>query len=254
MSSIIARLNTELSALTAQAASLMVFRNRAFERGNIDTANRAMSDWRRNAQRRQSIRQSIAEQQENRAVTPPPRPRNTRPPEIRRREREAMRTVYVNVGSGNCCSRCGALGHIRSNIVCPLFDTEPNARVRVVRTGVRVSQLRLNIERLREAERSTTLKPSIQIVKVSDEVSDEVSSEEECPICMECPDEAHRVKTNCGHEFCRDCMKGTIENTPSTYAGFQLVKKTACPVCRANINILNCMSFETCFELRNVVA
>jgi hypothetical protein len=249
MSSIIARLNTELSALTAQAASLMVCRNRAFSRGDIGTANRAMSDWIRNAQRRQTIRQSIAEHQENRAVTPPLIRPATSPPEIRRRESESMRTVYVNVGTGSHCSRCGTVGHNRNNRECPLFDTEPNARVRVVRRDLRVS--RLNIERALEAERSTTLKPSIQIVKVFVEAP---SSEEECPICMECPNEADRVKTNCGHEFCRDCMKGTIDNTPSTYVGNVLVKKTACPICRANINILNCMSFETCFELRNVVA
>jgi len=249
MSSIIARLNMELSALTADAASLMVYRNRAFERGYIVTANLAITIWRRNAKCQQTIRRSIAEHQENRAVTPPPRPRNTRPPEIRRRESESMRTVYVNVGSGSCCSRCGTVGHNRNNRECLLFDTEPNARVRVVRRDLRVS--RLNIERALEAERSTILKPSIQIVNVLVEAP---SSEEECPICMECPNEADRVKTNCGHEFCRDCMKGTIDNTPSTYVGNVLVKKTACPICRANINILNCMSFETCFELRNVVA
>lgn len=44
---------------------------------------------------------------------------------------------------------------------------------------------------------------------------------EECPICMEA--KRFAVATNCGHEFCGECLEAAIRHRPN------------CPICRAPI-------------------
>ena len=60
----------------------------------------------------------------------------------------------------------------------------------------------------------------------NDETSDtsEVkSSEEECPICYESLNNKFSLTTDCGHKFCLDCFKKTVEI------------KSSCPLCRKEV-------------------
>lgn len=206
-----------------------------------------------------------------RAVTPPARPPPTQPPPIQ--PRAPMRVVRVEGGQHFCCSRCGGAGHNRSNRACPLFTTQPNERVRVVRTLtpeelIERERQRMNVERsisqFRErmaaaSENSTqqvgNAKPCIRLIQNLDET---VSQEpEDCPICLDCPVMAQRVKTNCSHEFCVGCVIGTIRNTRTRYirnTDGEYKKIVPCPMCRVEIVSLNCMAAAGLNELTPFVA
>jgi len=167
------------------------------------------------------------------------------------------------------CSRCGGAGHNRNNRACPLFATQPDERVRVVRTLT--PEEVIERERQRETQRIQNLyrgrmaaaenrsqdiedmKPSIQLIQNVDET---VSQEpENCPICLDCPEMAQRVKSNCSHEFCVGCVIGTIRNTRARYIGNREYKKIVpCPMCRAEIVSLKCMAAAGLNELTPLVA
>lgn len=203
-----------------------------------------------------------------RAVTPPARPPPTQPPAIQ--PRAAMRVVRVEGGQHFCCSRCGGAGHNRNNRACPLFATQPDQRVRIVRTltpeeVIERERQRMNVERsisqFRErmaaaenrSQNIEDMKPSIQLIHNLDET---VSREpEDCPICLDCPEMTQRVKANCSHEFCVGCVVGTIRNTRTRYIGNREYKKIVpCPMCRAEIVSLNCMAAAGLNELTPLVA
>jgi hypothetical protein len=205
-----------------------------------------------------------------RAVTPPARPPPTQPPAIQ--PRAAMRVVRVEGGQHFCCSRCGGAGHNRNNRACPLFATQPDQRVRIVRTLtpeeiIERERQRMNVERsisqfrerMAAAENRTqqvgNAKPCIRLIQNVDET---VSQEpEDCPICLDCPAMAQRVKSNCSHEFCVGCVIGMIRNTPTRYirnTDGQYKKIVPCPMCRAEIVSLNCMAAAGLNELTPLVA
>ena len=54
----------------------------------------------------------------------------------------------------------------------------------------------------------------------------------ECPVCLDPLHYNNIQKTNCSHEFCRDCLTNTIKS----YVNRR--NKAACPLCRSNIELI----------------
>jgi hypothetical protein len=54
----------------------------------------------------------------------------------------------------------------------------------------------------------------------------------ECPICLDHLQYHNIQKTNCSHEFCKDCLTKTIKSFVNRR------NKAACPLCRSNIELI----------------
>lgn len=59
------------------------------------------------------------------------------------------------------------------------------------------------------------------------EKQDDLEEKCECNICYEESEKQHFVKYNCGHEFCKDCIKKSLQNESKI--------KPCCAFCRADI-------------------
>lgn len=71
-------------------------------------------------------------------------------------------------------------------------------------------------------------------------------SECECNICYESYNKDKFVKLNCGHEFCKGCMKQTLQNVVS--------ETPQCAFCRKEINTMEVSSEEIVNEFNNLIA
>jgi len=70
---------------------------------------------------------------------------------------------------------------------------------------------------------------SIKIIMVKSKLQ---HSDKDCPICLDSIEYDNIQKTNCNHEFCKDCLTKTIK-------GFANRRNYAkCPLCRSNIEII----------------
>ena len=86
----------------------------------------------------------------------------------------------------------------------------------------------------------TPNKPNIKLLHVVD--MDE-KDPTDCPICLETNENHNIVKTNCGHEFCADCIAKTISSNRGCIQ-FQFTQTIPCPLCRTNIVCLHCMTSD----------
>jgi len=70
---------------------------------------------------------------------------------------------------------------------------------------------------------------SIKTIMVKSKIQ---HSDKDCPICLDELEYDNIQKTNCNHEFCKDCLTKTIK-------GFANRRNYAkCPLCRSNIEII----------------
>jgi len=67
----------------------------------------------------------------------------------------------------------------------------------------------------------------------------------ECSICYDDKEKHRFVKLNCGHEFCKDCIKQTLENDTS--------RNPCCALCRSEITNIECTSKEMSDEFNNFI-
>jgi hypothetical protein len=72
------------------------------------------------------------------------------------------------------------------------------------------------------------------------------TSDCECNICYESFKKDKFVKVNCGHEFCKDCMKQTLQNVIS--------ETPQCAYCRKEINSMELSSEEIVNEFNNLIS
>jgi hypothetical protein len=67
----------------------------------------------------------------------------------------------------------------------------------------------------------------------------------DCNICYDAKEKEKFVKLNCGHEFCKDCIKKTLQN-----AGEENPK---CALCRAEIKNMELSSETICDEFNELI-
>ena len=73
----------------------------------------------------------------------------------------------------------------------------------------------------------------------------EHTNECECSICYDCKDKNNFIKLNCGHEFCKDCIKQTLKNVRT--------EKPHCAFCRAEIKNMELTSQDILNEFNDVI-
>lgn len=70
---------------------------------------------------------------------------------------------------------------------------------------------------------------SIKVIMVKSKIQ---HTDKECPICLDSLEYDNIQKTNCNHEYCKECLTNTIK-------GFANRRNNAkCPLCRSNIEII----------------
>ena len=84
------------------------------------------------------------------------------------------------------------------------------------------------IRTIREASNVLDRKFYIKI-KLS-EKQDSLEEKCECGICYEEPEKINFIKLDCGHEFCKDCIKKSLQNESR--------QTPCCAFCRADIKNL----------------
>lgn len=65
-----------------------------------------------------------------------------------------------------------------------------------------------------------TAKPKLQV------------GDKECPVCLDSLQYDNIQKTNCNHEFCKDCLTNTIKSFVNR------INNAKCPLCRSNIEFI----------------
>jgi len=68
----------------------------------------------------------------------------------------------------------------------------------------------------------------------------------DCNICYENYEKDNFVKLNCGHEFCKDCIKGYLKNVTT--------HEPQCAFCRAEIKNIELTSQEICDEFNDLIS
>jgi hypothetical protein len=67
----------------------------------------------------------------------------------------------------------------------------------------------------------------------------------ECSICYDAKEKETFVKLNCGHEFCKDCVKQTLKNVGT--------ENPKCALCRAEIKDMELSSQTICDEFKDLI-
>jgi hypothetical protein len=98
------------------------------------------------------------------------------------------------------------------------------------------------VNRNSEVKTKTNIKFPIQ-TKISNDLHS--ISNCECNICYEEYEKAKFIKLNCGHEFCKDCIKQSLQN--------EIKPTPCCALCRANIKSMELSSKSIEEELRDFI-
>jgi hypothetical protein len=71
------------------------------------------------------------------------------------------------------------------------------------------------------------------------------TNECECGICYDSKTQPEFVKLNCGHEFCKDCIKQSLQNVRT--------ENPQCAFCRSEINNMELTSEEIRNEFNDLI-
>jgi len=97
-------------------------------------------------------------------------------------------------------------------------DTIQNARITIIIPYIVINTLR-------DLYKSLSIKVIMSKLKLQ-------HSDKDCPICLDALEYDNIQKTNCNHEFCKDCLT-------QTFKGFANRRNNAiCPLCRSNIEFI----------------
>jgi len=85
------------------------------------------------------------------------------------------------------------------------------------------------IQIIRSISESTQFNKKFHIKTKISEKQDDLHEKCECSICYDEHEKQNFIKLNCGHEFCKDCIKQSLQN--------EIKKTPCCAFCRADIKI-----------------